>query len=62
MSKYQLSRYYQLRIKIMGWYTGRSNIQPTEKEKSEYVMLFNLYVWNIGGQNQPERKSNGYEY
>jgi len=62
MSKYQLSRYYQLRRKIMGYYLGKSEIKPTNEENSEYVRLFNLFVWNIKDENVPERRYSGYDY
>lgn len=60
MSNNQLSRYYQLRRKIMGYYLGKTEIRPISQENSEYVKLFNLYVWNVKDPNQPERRSNGY--
>ena len=60
MSNYQLSRYYQLRKKVMGWYMGKYNIKPSDEERSEYVKLFNLYIWNVKDTNQPERRWNGY--
>jgi len=44
MNKYQLSRYYQLRRKILGHYLGKTEIRPTDEENSEHVKLFNLYV------------------
>jgi len=47
MSNYQLSRYYQLRRKIMGYYLGKTEVRQTPEENSEYVELFNLYVWNV---------------
>lgn len=60
MSNYQLSRYYQLRRKIMGYYLGKTEVRPTDVENSEYVKLFNLYVYNVKDPNEPERRSNGY--
>jgi len=42
MSNNQLSRYYQLRRKIMGYYLGKTEVRPTSQENSEYVKLFNL--------------------
>jgi len=62
MNKYQLSRYYQLRRKILGYYLGKTEIRPTDEENSEYVKLFNLYVWNIKNSNGLERSSYGYAY
>jgi hypothetical protein len=62
MNKYQLSRYYQLRRKILGYYLGKTEIRPTDEENSEYVKLFNLYVWNIKDSNESERSSYGYAY
>lgn len=60
MSNYQLGRYYQLRNIVMPYFWGTSEVRPTDKERSEYVRLFNLYVWNVKGPNQPERRCNGY--
>ncbi len=60
MSSYQLSRFYQLRKKVMGYYWGKTEVRPTSEENSEYVKLFNLYVWTVKDPNQPERRFNGY--
>jgi len=62
MNSYQLSRYYKLRRKVMGYYWGKTEIKPSSNESSEYVELFYLYVWNVKDPNQPERSCNGYAY
>jgi len=51
-----------LRRKILGYYLGKTEIRPTDEENSEYVKLFNLYVWNIKNSNESERSSYGYAY
>ncbi len=51
MSNNQLSRYYELRRKIMGYYLGKTEVRPTNEENTEYVKLFNLYVWNVKDRN-----------
>jgi len=51
MSNYQLSRYYQLRNIVMPYFWGTSEVRPTDKQLSEYVKLFNLYVWNVKDQS-----------
>ena len=43
--------YYQLRRKIMGYYLGKTEARPTSQENTEYVKLFNLYVWNVKDTN-----------
>ncbi len=52
MSKYQLSEYYQLRRKVMGYLTGKSNVRFTDEELSRYVMLYKLYIWNVKDDNE----------
>jgi len=56
MNKYQIARFYQLRKKIMAYYLGKTEIRPTDQENSEYVRLFNLYVWNVKDKNEDERR------
>lgn len=51
MSNNQLSRYYQLRNIVMPYFWGTSEVRPTDKELSEYMKLFNLYVWNVKDRN-----------
>jgi len=60
MSNYELSRYYQLRNIVMPYFWGTSEVRPTDEELSEYIKLFNLYVWNVKDPNQLERRQNGY--
>jgi len=44
----------------MAYYLGKTEVRPTDEENSEYVKLFNLYVWNVKDSNEPERSWNGY--
>jgi len=44
----------------MGHYLGKTEVRPTSQENTEYVKLFNLYVWNVKDENVPERRCNGY--
>lgn len=44
----------------MGYYLGKTEVRPTDEENSEYVRLFNLYVYDIKEPNEPERRENGY--
>ncbi len=40
----------------MPYFWGTSEVRPTDKQLSEYVRLFNLYVWNVKDQNEPEKE------
>ncbi|PIY71656.1 hypothetical protein COY87_05035 [Candidatus Roizmanbacteria bacterium CG_4_10_14_0_8_um_filter_33_9] len=44
----------------MGYYLGKTEVRPSSQENTEYVKLFNLYVWNVKDPNQQERRQSGY--